>query len=202
MLAYPCKINKQSFLPAVVLCGFPTCQCLSWNAEWLWWEAGASAWSEITFKSNNWSFWLFEGCDPITSLSKILAFGNSLLKITPLWWLVCDSQCKMSRAEDMWCLSWMETPWYESEHGNARTESSLGCCYDKIHLPAVKYLHSPRRIQGWAKCFKVDSFALETKPFGGLASAANLLGVCSSTPSCGICCEVQDQTQSVSTAVI
>lgn len=90
----------------------------------------------------------------------------------------------------------------ESEHGNATTESSPGCCYDQIHLRAVKCLHSPRRIQGWTKCFKVNSFALKTKLFGGLASAANLLGVSSSTPSCGVWCEVQDQAQSVSTAVI
>lgn len=97
---------------------------------------------------------------------------------------------------------WRHHDTSESEHGNARTDSSLGCCYDKIHLPVVWCLHSLRGIQGGTKCFKVDSFALKTKPFGGLASAANLLGVSSPTPSCGIWCEVQDQTQSVSTAII
>lgn len=51
----------------------------------------------------------------------------------------------------------------QSKHGNVRTDCPPGCCYDKIHLLAVKYLHGPRRIQAWTKCFKADWFDVEKK---------------------------------------
>lgn len=72
----------------------------------------------------------------------------------------------------------METSWCKSptgvsqrKHGNVRADCPPGCCYEKIQLMAVIFLHSPGSIQSWTKCFKAHWFALRTKQFGGLASS-------------------------------